>query len=188
MLKNESSIPNGLKLLHRYCTEAPVDFEKYGVNDSANRWAGRFKVIGRADHIEDYNLPNFITSYNSTPVLIRTTGTLMRYFFRLLLLCPCLGSPFNRFSFFISFCLNLFFFLSLFVSSENYLEMDINTYSWGNVTRQALQILSKQIDKMAASMGFCIESLSDEEMPENLFGCGRIIKLDFTKATNWDEL
>jgi hypothetical protein len=80
MLKNESSIPNGLKLLHRYCTEAPVDFEKYGVNDSANRWAGRFKVIGRADHIEDYNLPNFITSYNSTPVLIRTTGTLMRYF------------------------------------------------------------------------------------------------------------
>jgi hypothetical protein len=104
MLKNESSIPNGLKLLHRYCTEAPVDFDKYGVNDSANRWAGRFKVIGRADHIEDYNLPNFITSYNSTPVLIRTTGTLLRYFIQ--------NSFFYRFSFgkFVLICFSFFFF------------------------------------------------------------------------------
>lgn len=68
------------------------------------------------------------------------------------------------------------------------MEMDINIYVWGNIARQALQILFHRFGQMVNSIGFCIESLTDEEMPETLFGCGRIIKIEPESAVNWDEL
>lgn len=149
MFKDPRYVPPALLLLQKYCQEAPESFGLFGCS-TKNYWAGRMKMIGRVEHIEDYNLPNFISTYNAKPVLIRSTGTLIK--------------------------------------GENYLEMDINMYVWGNVARQALQILFYRFSNMVNAVGFCIESLCDEEMPENLFGCGRILKLDPENCVNWDEL
>jgi hypothetical protein len=46
--------------------------------EGPNPWIGRFKIILRCEDIEQFGLPSFITAYNSKPVLIRSTGTLMR--------------------------------------------------------------------------------------------------------------
>jgi hypothetical protein len=46
--------------------------------EGPNPWIGRFKIILRCEEMERFGLPSFITSYNSKPVLIRSTGTLMR--------------------------------------------------------------------------------------------------------------
>lgn len=71
------NIPPSLKLLQKYCQEAPAAFQEFGTT-AKNPWAGRFKAIARSDQIEKYNLPAFITNYNAKPVLIRSTGTLIR--------------------------------------------------------------------------------------------------------------
>jgi hypothetical protein len=47
--------------------------------EGPNPWVGRFKIVLRCEDIEQFGLPSFITSYNSKPVLIRNTGTLVRY-------------------------------------------------------------------------------------------------------------
>jgi hypothetical protein len=43
-----------------------------------SKWLGRFKIILRCEDIESFGLPSFITAYNSKPVLIKSTGTLVR--------------------------------------------------------------------------------------------------------------
>jgi hypothetical protein len=35
-------------------------------------------MIGKIENIERYGLPSFITSYNSQPALIKSTGFLLR--------------------------------------------------------------------------------------------------------------
>lgn len=71
---------------------------------------------------------------------------------------------------------------------SNYLEMDVSLYTWGNLARQALNILFFRFGQMVNSIAFCIESLTDEEMPETLFGCGKLLKLDPVNAVNWEDL
>ncbi len=57
-----------------------MSYMSYTYNSAADAtWAGRFKIILRCEDIEQFGLPSFITSYNSKPVLIRNTGTLVRY-------------------------------------------------------------------------------------------------------------
>lgn len=51
---------------------------KIKLPEGPNPWAGRFKIILRCEDIEQFGLPSFITAYNSKPVLIRNTGTLVR--------------------------------------------------------------------------------------------------------------
>jgi hypothetical protein len=76
-LENPATAPPALLLFRKYCEEAPPLFARYGTS-SSNPWVGRFKVSIRIEHIERYGLPSFITQYNAKPVLIRTTGTLLR--------------------------------------------------------------------------------------------------------------
>ena len=89
-LKNLSTAPPAVRLFAQFCMEAPECFQRMNISCSssggvpsnaalaANPWVGRFKVILRCEEIEKFGLPSFITSYNSKPVLIRSTGTLLR--------------------------------------------------------------------------------------------------------------
>lgn len=61
------------KLFADYCSKAPEL-----ADDASNPFRGRFKITLRCDNIDEFGLPSFITSYNSKPVLIRNTGTLVR--------------------------------------------------------------------------------------------------------------
>lgn len=59
---------------------APGTNETASVKESKefSKWRGRFKVIINGKNLDDFGLPNFITSYNSKPILIRNTGTLVK--------------------------------------------------------------------------------------------------------------
>lgn len=52
--------------------------------------------------------------------------------------------------------------------------MDINVHSFGSVPKKALQTMMSRFDRMLINVGFCIESLNDNEMPETLFGCASL--------------
>ena len=68
------------------------------------------------------------------------------------------------------------------------MEFDINVHNFGNVPKQGLQVMFNRFDSMVISIGFCIESLTDEEMPETMFGVGTVVRPMPTEATNWDTL
>jgi hypothetical protein len=75
MLQNPDTTKEGpaANLFANFCKEAP---EMHG--DPDDTWRGRFKVIVNCTNIDEYGLPNFITSYNGKPVLIRQTGSVYR--------------------------------------------------------------------------------------------------------------
>ena len=100
-LADLENAPGSVKLLEKYCREAPgnVVVDKSGlVGMAANNisnlmgsfrgssseanagsiWAGRFKAIINVENIDDFGIPAFISSYNSKPVLIKQTGTVLR--------------------------------------------------------------------------------------------------------------
>ena len=60
-----------MKLFAKYYREAPELYKKSG-----STWHGRFKLMSRCENIEEFGLPNFITSYNAKPCLIRNTLTM----------------------------------------------------------------------------------------------------------------
>lgn len=146
-LADLNTAPAAVKLFAQYCMEAPESFTRCVNSKGAapNIWAGRFKLILRCENIESYGLPSFITSYNSKPVLIRTTGSLVRSVTTDVLSNEC-----------------------------NFLEMDINIHSFGSLPKKALEVMFTRFHQMQISMGFCIESRDEKEMPEVLFGCARL--------------
>jgi hypothetical protein len=73
-LMNNETAPPGKKLFSDYCAEAPEN-----ISSSSSRWKARFKLAIRVQNIEEFGLPSFISSYNAKPVLIRHTGSLIRY-------------------------------------------------------------------------------------------------------------
>lgn len=54
------------------------------------------------------------------------------------------------------------------------MEMDINVHKFASLPKRALEVLFHRFDKMVISAGFCIESRTDGEMPEALFGAAQI--------------
>ena len=66
--------------------------------------------------------------------------------------------------------------------------MDINIHKFGTVPKKALDFLFNRFDQMVISMGFCIESRIDEEMPETLFGCVTLNRPMYSMAFSWTEL
>ena len=55
-----------------------------------------------------------------------------------------------------------------------YVEMDINVHKFASLPKKALEAMFTRFDKMVFSAGFCIESRTDDEMPEALFGAAQI--------------
>lgn len=56
----------------------------------------------------------------------------------------------------------------------SYVEMDINVHKFASLPKRALEAMFNRFDKMVFSAGFCIESRTDAEMPEALFGATQI--------------
>ena len=60
--------------------------------------------------------------------------------------------------------------------NNSYVIMDINGHRFNNFSKGALQQIMKSFDDIISSFAFCIESRTDEEMPECIFGCATIHK------------
>lgn len=71
------------------------------------------------------------------------------------------------------------------IRGPKYVEMDINVHRFGSVPRRALQIMKDRFDRMNISIGFCIESREEDEMPERLFGCASLNKPIYMNAPKW---
>jgi hypothetical protein len=67
-LQNLATASPAVKLFAEYCSKSHDD----------PLWRGRFKVICGCSNLDEMGLPQFITSYNQKPVLIRRTGTLFK--------------------------------------------------------------------------------------------------------------
>jgi hypothetical protein len=52
----------------------------------------------------------------------------------------------------------------------------MNVHRFSSLAKKGLGVLIKHFEEMVISVGFCIESRCDEEMPEVLCGCGTIIR------------
>eukprot|EP00595_Chromulina_sp_UTEXLB2642_P000839 CAMPEP_0196765826 /NCGR_PEP_ID=MMETSP1095-20130614/13828_1 /TAXON_ID=96789 ORGANISM="Chromulina nebulosa, Strain UTEXLB2642" /NCGR_SAMPLE_ID=MMETSP1095 /ASSEMBLY_ACC=CAM_ASM_000446 /LENGTH=230 /DNA_ID=CAMNT_0042124799 /DNA_START=137 /DNA_END=826 /DNA_ORIENTATION=- len=72
--------------------------------------------------------------------------------------------------------------------NNKYIEMDINIHKFSTVPKKGLQMLISQFERMDITMGFCIESQCDDEMPETLIGCGTMRRPQFTIASDWSHL
>eukprot|EP01038_Epipyxis_sp_PR26KG_P004812 gene4812-6741_t len=72
-------------------------------------------------------------------------------------------------------------------SDGSYMEMDINVHRFGSVPKKALEVLFNRFDQMVISMGFCIESREENEMPEILFGTATLHQPTHTMAYKWSN-
>lgn len=68
---------------------------------------------------------------------------------------------------------------------EKYIEMDINIHKFSSVPKKALEVLFNKFNQMFVSIGLCIESEEDAEMPEMLFGVITLNKIGPDKSVKW---
>lgn len=66
-----------------------------------------------------------------------------------------------------------------------YIEMDINLHSFSAMAKKGLQVLIPYFSKMVVTAGFAIESHTDEEMPECLFGVATVIRANYKSAPDF---
>lgn len=76
----------------------------------------------------------------------------------------------------------------LFNRGDKYVEMDINVHKFSSLPKKALEVLFNRFETMVLSVGFCIESIEDNEMPETLLGCFQLNKPNHSDSFNWDSL
>jgi hypothetical protein len=69
--------------------------------------------------------------------------------------------------------------------TSRYVEMDINVHKFASVPKKALEVMFNRFDKMVISAGFCIESRSDDEMPEALLGSVQLNFPTYSQAPQW---
>lgn len=72
--------------------------------------------------------------------------------------------------------LTIFHHFDIFIRGKDYVEMDINVHKFSSLPKQALATMFDRFDRMLISIGFCIESIEDEEMPETLLGTVTLLK------------
>ena len=65
------------------------------------------------------------------------------------------------------------------------MEMDINVHNFGSIARKGMEIMFGNFSSMIIDVGFCVESRSDEEMPEMLIGQVEMYKPNYEYATPW---
>jgi hypothetical protein len=70
---------------------------------------------------------------------------------------------------------------------KGYIEMDINGHKFGAVAKTAFQTLLPLFDSCVNSLAFCIESRTDEEMPETILGCCQWNKPGLENVVPWDS-
>ncbi len=71
------------------------------------------------------------------------------------------------------------------VKGENYIEMDINIHKFSSVPKKALEVLFHKFGEMFVSIGLCIESEENNEMPETLFGVMTLNKISPAASVKW---
>jgi hypothetical protein len=75
-LKDVSTASAGLRAFGEFCKYAP--FPEQDELNGEDAWGSRFKVVTFCTNMDEFRYPSFITTYNGKPVLIRTTGTVIK--------------------------------------------------------------------------------------------------------------
>eukprot|EP00456_Euglypha_rotunda_P048017 TRINITY_DN3846_c0_g1_i3.p1 TRINITY_DN3846_c0_g1~~TRINITY_DN3846_c0_g1_i3.p1 ORF type:complete len:309 (+),score=45.83 TRINITY_DN3846_c0_g1_i3:77-928(+) len=75
-----------------------------------------------------------------------------------------------------------------FVSGENWLECDVDIHRYCYAARKAASGLLKSLPEMIVDLGIVVEGQADEELPEQLLGCCRLIKIDPNQAQSYEDI
>ena len=67
-------------------------------------------------------------------------------------------------------------------TGENYVEVDIRVHRFSYLARKGLNYLQGKFSQMIFDVGFVIEGRGEEELPEQILGAARLIRLDYNKA------
>ena len=70
--------------------------------------------------------------------------------------------------------------------SGSYLNMDINVHAFGYMARSGLQSIFRDFQDFILSVGFTVESRSDDELPECILGCFDLNHVDYNAAVPWE--
>ena len=64
-------------------------------------------------------------------------------------------------------------------------EMNVNIRLWPYLAKQGLGYLLASLDKCDLDIGFVIEGITDDELPETLLGSARLTKLKLDDCFSW---
>ena len=65
-------------------------------------------------------------------------------------------------------------------------EMNVNIRAWPYLAKQGLGYLLSGMDKCDLDVGFVLEGIADDELPEVLLGSVRLTKLNLGQVADWD--
>ena len=66
---------------------------------------------------------------------------------------------------------------------DNYFELDVNVHTWGMLARKTLKKMQPQLKRTRAHVGFVIEGISDDELPEQILACCQLNDCNFLPAS-----
>lgn len=134
LLANNEETP-ALRLLRRF-TEEGVS-TKTGIS---------FKVVGRIEDLDKYEVPESFRRFNNKPVLLTATATVLNH--RL----------------------------------PEVLEIDYDVRQWVYPARTALVNYHHRAREAELNIGYLIEGKTDDELPEQILGCFRLVDMDIMAA------
>jgi len=74
-----------------------------------------------------------------------------------------------------------------FYQQDNYLEVDVDVHRFCWPARKGAYSLMDQVDRMVIDMGFVVEAVADEEMPEQMLACLRISRVEVSAAKTLEQ-
>ena len=65
----------------------------------------------------------------------------------------------------------------------NYFELDVNVHIWSMLARKTLKKMQPQLKRTRAHVGFVIEGIDDDELPEQILACCELHDCNFLPAS-----
>ncbi|RHX97111.1 hypothetical protein DYB25_006392 [Aphanomyces astaci] len=69
-----------------------------------------------------------------------------------------------------------------FYRGDGYFEVDIDAHLFNFLARKGLTGITQHFGNMVVDFGFVMEGQDDDELPENVFGSGRMCRVDVNAA------
>ena len=69
----------------------------------------------------------------------------------------------------------------------NYFEIDVDVHVFSYMARTGMAGVQQKISSVIFDFAFVVEAYSDDEQPENILGCARVLRLDLERAKEFPQ-
>jgi hypothetical protein len=74
-----------------------------------------------------------------------------------------------------------------FYRGQHYFEIDVDVHVFSYMARTGMAGVQQKMVNVIFDFAFVVEAYSDDEQPENILGCARVMRLDLSKATEFPQ-